>query len=280
MENTPQNRGGLLGHIYDMALIASDDNEWNQPVEQKNIRSRSTTLKGQAGDMLRVELEARKVQQDLGTQCLKTFYTLRAVHTEGGLVLDILPPHVLEALRKQKVAVGDTDDEQETVVLRFDDSDPEDDDEYEFQGYEDMDFRHVRSLDFVLDENGDVLYSARHDFYEEDGEGGVEIVGLHSHHTGEAIDEEFQTLSLYGWGNNATSVDPSELLAHPDLQTIEFKRGTEELGADLSFLEIVQAYVSDKNLSKHSEKDRRKSMLTMVAFLNYKKSSKDIEDLL
>ena len=276
MEPQSKNRGGLLGQLRDSALKGSDNGNWNEPVAQKNIRSHTTSLRGCEGDSIRVELESeRVVQRNLGRGALRTFYSLRASYIEGGLVLECLPENVIEVLRRKKVAAGE---EQEVRMIVIND---EEIDEHEFEGYEDMNFRHVRSLEFVLNGRGSLLKSAREDFYEDDDAiGGVDIVGVRTEQFGNHEQREAQTVSLQGWGKSEAQNDSTELLLHPDLLKLEAKTGVRELREDMSFLDIVEQYKLDKNLSRHSRIEQRQTMLTLLAFLNYDASSSDIQDLL
>ena len=274
MEPKFENRGGLIGQLYGSALDASDDGAWSQPIEQTVILSRSTTSSGEVNDFIRVELVAKKEVQDIGRTALKTFYSLKASYTERNLPIEFLPDNVLDVLRRKKVTAG----EEPHEVLAFNDDEI---DEHEFDGYEDMVFRRVRSLEHVLDGRGSLLFSAREDLYEDDDEeGGVEIVKLRTEQLGSAHKEEMQTVSLQGWGKNAIDTYSTELLVHPDIQKLEIKTSLKELRADMMFLDIVENYRVDKKLLRHSQREQRRDMLALMAFLNRDASTKDILHLI
>jgi len=274
MEPKFENRGGLIGQLYGSALDASDGGAWSQPIEQTVILSRSTTSSGEVNDFIRVELVAKKEVQDIGRTALKTFYSLKASYTERNLPIEFLPDNVLDVLRRKKVTAG----EEPHEVLAFNDDEI---DEHEFDGYEDMVFRRVRSLEHVLDGRGSLLFSAREDLYEDDDEeGGVEIVKLRTEQLGSAHKEEMQTVSLQGWGKNAIDTYSTELLVHPDIQKLEIKTSLKELRADMMFLDIVENYRVDKKLLRHSQREQRRDMLALMAFLNREASTKDILHLI
>jgi|GEM_PF-3098272 len=274
MEPKFENRGGLIGQLYGSALDASDDGAWSQPIEQTVILSRSTTSSGEVNDFIRAELIAKKEMQNVGRTALKTFYSLKASYTERNLPIEFLPENVLEVLRRKKVTAG----EEPHEVLAFNDDEI---DEHEFDGYEDMVFRRVRSLEYVLDGRGSLLFSAREDVYEDDDEeGGVEIVKLRTEQLGSPQKEEMQTVSLQGWGKNAIDTYSTELLVHPDIQKLEIKTSLKELRADMMFLDIVENYRVDKKLLRHSQREQRNDMLALMAFLNRDASTKDILHLI
>ena len=274
MEPKFENRGGLIGQLYGSALDASDDGAWSQPIEQTVILSRSTTSSGEVNDFIRAELIAKKEMQNVGRTALKTFYSLKASYTERNLPIEFLPENVLEVLRRKKVTAG----EEPYEVLAFNDDEI---DEHEFDGYEDMVFRRVRSLEYVLDGRGSLLFSAREDVYEDDDEeGGVEIVKLRTEQLGSPQKEEMQTVSLQGWGKNAIDTYSTELLVHPDIQKLEIKTSLKELRADMMFLDIVENYRVDKKLLRHSQREQRRDMLALMAFLNRDASTKDILHLI
>jgi len=260
MDQTPidTNKGQLIRQLRGLALKGSDDGSWNEPVEQTTINFRSTNLKGETHLFAKVEFEAKKAKQDFGRGVLRTVYSLRASVIQTELGLENLPQSVREASRRKKIAVGDGDDEPEALVMRFNDDEV---DEHEFDGYEEMMFRHVQGLSFTLNGRGDLLNTTRENFYETDDEGGVDIYGVRSEQPSNLFAEEAQTL-------------------HPDLKQLTFKKGAKELGEELSFLGIVEDYVADKELVRYSQMERYRDMLTMVAFLNYEASTKVIEDLL
>jgi len=274
MEPKFENRGGLIGQLYGSALELSDNDAWNKPVAQTVISSRSTTAAGEANDFISVELVAKKELQNIGRTALNTFYSLKASYTERNLTIEFLPDNVLEVLRRKKVAVG----EEQYEVLLFNDDEI---DEHEFDGYEDMVFRRVRSLEYVLNGRGSLLFSAREDLYEDDDEeGGVDIVKLRTEQLGSPNKEEMQTISLQGWGKNATQKYPTDSLVHPDLQKIELKKSMKELREDMSFLDIVESYRVDKKLLRHSKQEQRRDMLALMAFLNRQATTKDILHLI
>ena len=274
MEPKFENRGGLIGQLYGSALDASDDGAWSQPIEQTVILSRSTTSSGEVNDFIRAELIAKKEMQNVGRTALKTFYSLKASYTERNLPIEFLPENVLEVLRRKKVTAG----EEPHEVLAFNDDEI---DEHEFDGYEDMVFRRVRSLEYVLDGRGSLLFSAREDVYEDDDEeGGVEIVKLRTEQLGSPQKEEMQTVSLQGWGKNPIDTYSTELLVHPDIQKLEIKTSLKELRADMLFLDIVENYRVDKKLLRHSQREQRRDMLALMAFLNRDASTKDILHLI
>jgi len=271
-----ENRGGLIGQLYGTALEVSDDGAWNRPIEQTIISTRSTTTAGEVNDFVKVELIAKKEIQDVGRAALRTSYNLKASYTERNLVIEFLPDSVLEVLRRKKVVAGE---EQEHVVLRF--NDEEQIDEHEFDGYEDMIFRRVRSLEYTFNGRGSVLFSAREDVYEDDDEeGGVEIVKLRTEQLGSPQKEEMQTVSLQGWGVNPIQHYSTELLTHPDIRKLEIKTSIKELRDDISFLDIVQNYRVDKKLLRHSQQEQRRDILALLAFLNREVSTKDILHLI
>ena len=274
MEPKFENRGGLIGQLHGSALDASDDGAWSQPIEQTVILSRSTTSSGEVNDFIRAELIAKKEMQNIGRTALKTFYSLKASYTERNLSIEFLPENVLEVLRRKKVTAG----EEPHEVLAFNDDEI---DEHEFDSYEDMVFRRVRSLEYVLDGRGSLLFSAREDLYEDDDEeGGVEIVKLRTEQLGSPHKEEMQTVSLQGWGKNAIDTYATELLVHPDIQKLEIKTSLKELRADMMFLDIVENYRVDKKLLRHSQREQRRDMLALMAFLNRDASTKDILHLI
>jgi len=274
MEPKFENRGGLIGQLHGSALELSDNDAWNKSVAQTVISSRSTTAAGEANDFISVELVAKKELQNIGRTALNTFYSLKASYAERNLTIEFLPDNVLEVLRRKKVAAG----EEQHEVLLFNDDEI---DEHEFDGYEDMVFRRVRSLEYVLNGRGSLLFSAREDLYEDDDEeGGVDIVKLRTEQLGSPNKEEMQTISLQGWGKNATQKYPTDLLVHPDLQKLELKKSMNELREDMSFLDIVESYRVDKKLLRHSKQEQRRDMLALMAFLNRQATTKDILHLI
>ena len=272
-----ENRGGLIGQLRGLALEGSDENLWNQPVAQKSIYSHMVSLNGEPQDTIRVELEAKRAVRKLGENALRTFYTLRATHVEGGLVMECLPQNVLEVLRRSKVSAGEGDDEPETLVMRIND---EPIDEHEFDGYEDMTFRHVRSLEYALNGRGTVINSIRSDVYEDDDEGGVDIIGTQVIQAGSMKEEEAPTLTLRGWGEEVDVHNIPDLIQHPDLLKLETKNSISELHDDLSFYSIVEQYSVDKNLIRYTQAEDRRAMFAMLAFLRRRASAKDIQKLL
>lgn len=271
MEHYQNIPGGLIGQLRAHALKSSDDGEWNINIEQQSIDSRSVRFGGE-GDMLEVLFDSRRIRR-IGSGGLRTVYRMSAIQTETGLVLDLLPPHVAEVMTKTFIAVGDA--EQEVATFRIND---EEVDEYEFDSFDDIEYRHVRSLDYYIDGNGTVLSSTWQDFYDDDD--GVEIFGVRSTKFGSSYDSEETKTLLDAWWSDTQVHDISGLMKHPELRDIEVKHGAKELRNDMLFLDIVGNYVNDKNLAKHSDEDRRKTILTMLAFVNYQASSKDIRKLL
>jgi hypothetical protein len=266
--------GGLIGQLRDHALKASDDGFWKEPAAQSSIINRSMKLRGNYNDFIRVEFEAKKVQCSMGKNALNTSYSLKASRIEKGLVVDFLPDNAKEVLRMKKVAAGN---EQKVEIMAIDD---EEIDEQEFEGYDDMQFRHVQRVEYLLDGRGSLRYCAREDVYEDDDEDGVEIIALHTIEQGSAREEESQMVSLQGWGKNVPNNCSTKFLLHPDLQKIDIETSIQELKEDIQFFTILEDYVVNKKLLRHSRLEHRQSMLTMLAFLNYSATTKDIQDLL
>lgn len=271
-----ENSGELIGQLRDYALRGSDDGFWKEPTPQISNVSLTMKLRGKFNDFIRVEFEAKKIKDELAKNTLKTSYMLKASTVETEMLVDFLPDNAKEVLRMEKVTAGD---EENVVKMAIGDGESGDDDDG-LESYDDTLFRHVRSVEYSLDEKGGLQHCKREDLYENDDAEGVEIVALRTFQQGNLRAEESRTVLLQGWGINQDQNYSIEQLPHPDLPIVGMEAGIQELREDIGFLTIVESYIADKKLRRYSQREHTRSMLTMLAFLNYRASTKDILELL
>ncbi|MFZ1301578.1 MAG: hypothetical protein WAQ27_03305 [Candidatus Microsaccharimonas sp.] len=278
MLSQPEHRGGLIGQLRDHALRGSDDGLWNQPISQVFNVSRSVSIGGEVDDVIRVELvAARRIDRALGVKALRTFYSLKATHTQANLSLEFLPENVVDILRRKKVAAGEDESDWEVLAVH-----PEDEyDEHEFDGYDEMRFRHVRSLEYTLNGRGTLLHSTRTDLYEDDDdESAVEIAGVRIWQPGTHAQEEAGSLhsEIQGIYPHESASPDYEL--YPNLQHLEPAKGVLELEGELSFFELVEQYRSDTRLARYTHAEHRRAMLTLLAFLRMEASTSAVREIL
>lgn len=278
----PEISGGLLGQLRAYARQGSDENAWEETGASQSSISRSVTLKGQSGDIVRVDFEAKRQARSIGSLAMRTFFTLRAAHIQTDLMLEFLPQNVVDVLRKKKVMAGES--EEDSVVFTWDsneneveDSDADDD---EFYGFDEMLFRHQRSLEYTLDGRGKLIHCNREDFYEDEESDSVEIVSIKSNEFDSPLINESEVLALQGQQPADSERLPLELMQHPDLRIIEERDGAQSLEQDMLFLDIVQHYVDNRRLVQYTRQEHRRDMLTLLAFLRMEASAKDVQDLL
>jgi hypothetical protein len=264
-----ENRGGLIGQLRGLALERSDEGSWIEPIEQRQFISQSVSVRGEYNDIVRVSLEAKRLKQIVGRRTLQTFYTLSASHIQERVTYEFLPKMVTDALRHKKLVIEEGGGDRTVVLVRVEGYDTEED---EFLNYDDMDFRHMRTLTYKLNGNGTLLNSHREDLYEDDDEGGALIIGAHLDEPGRPKDAEAGMLSLKGWSRQA---DESIALG-PNGELVKKSKGVHDIQQDVLLLDIIQNYVDDKKLLHASQIEQRQNMLTMLAFLNRDAGAQDI----
>lgn len=272
-----ETRGGFVGQLRDYALKGSDEHTWNEPIAQSSIFSRAVTLKGYENQVVRVDFEAKRVPRALGSRAVKTFFVLRASQTETRMPLEFLPQNVVDVLRREKVHAGNAEEKSDFTFIDPEETEDELD---EFYGLDEMEFRHIRSVEYRLNGRGTLLSCRRENYYEDDDDGGVDIFGVRTIQAGSHSDEESDTLSLQGWTRQSDANYSLDILAHPDLRKLETKSSIKNLNEDLSFLKLVEQYSADRKLHAYTRAEHQKSMLSLLAFLRLEASSRDIQELL
>ena len=274
MEPQPEiNRGKILVQLRDLAYRASDDGLWNQDVEQISTLTRRVAVQNGVADFINVDFIASKVARSIGSKALGTHYVVQTSLAQEDLKYDLLPLSAIELLRRERVRAGEED--PDALIFRTNDDEV---DASEFDGYDDMLFRHARSTRYTLDGRGALLSCFREDFYEESDDGN-RLLEVNAKQFDSKLDE-LQLTVLRGWSPERDEQYPEELLAHPDLRELIYQDDARRLDTDLSFLDIVGRYSNDKNLVRYSKKEHQQNVLSLLAFIKLEASVKDIQDLL
>ena len=271
--------GGLKGQLQSLALSASVDEHWKQPVVQAVSLERTAYLPDSVNVALTTQFEAhRKRLTNVGGSVLRTFYTVCATEVQTDMIFEELPPSV----QKNFVSLTSAPMEAAEPLSSFREGENAFDTEQlidEEMDYDEDLFRFEKTVKYYLNGNAQVLGIDRgaHYFHmNEDGED--EIFDDEEYEAGDPNKSRELEHSLALWPS--TDIRKNRLeepgFSHPDLKDIEYQVDRKSLEEDIQFLELVQGYSQDSELNEHTRRERIQAIMSILAFTTLNGSADEV----